>query len=154
MGSWQVALLQETGVVRKQVIDAVTAARYGRPHWLTRLFSAWRDRSPSAILPSRLDPVEIQILSVLSGVYGRFILSDPSLLRVLDVVAKEGAVKMVQRSLWGGGVDDLRLRDSITNALSLLECLVSVFPERFVSDAQREISRIRGSIQGDAALQK
>ena len=91
------------------------------------------------IKPTR---TELAVLTALAHVYGSS-LTDERFIPVIECIADCGAVEMVQRALWGEGLDDARIYALLLDARTALDILVGTWPTVFMAEAHAQLEGFR-----------
>ncbi|WP_248324878.1 hypothetical protein [Caballeronia sp. Sq4a] len=127
--------------------DAITLKRRAAAAWLT----AHGDAVPSLpVKPSRL---ELAVIIALAETYGAALSSLPRFLPVLDFIADDGAVKLVQRVMYGArpttdfdvtayAAENARLAELLRDARTAFEFLCATWPEAFMAQASDALEQL------------
>ncbi|WP_200911441.1 hypothetical protein [Caballeronia cordobensis] len=130
-----------------QVDEAITLLRRAT---LARL-TAQGDAVPFlSIKPSRL---ELAVIIALAETYGTALYRDARFLPVIDFIAEYGAVKLVQRVMYGTrptthfdvtpyAVENARLAELLRDARPAFEFLCATWPEAFMGQASEALAQL------------
>ncbi|BBQ03256.1 hypothetical protein BSFA1_83840 (plasmid) [Burkholderia sp. SFA1] len=129
------------------VDEAITLKRRAAAAWLT----AHGDAVPSLpVKPSRL---ELAVVIALAETYGAALSTLPRFLPVLDFIADDGAVKLVQRVMYGArpttdfdvtayAAENARLAELLREARTAFEFLCATWPEAFMAQASDALEQL------------
>jgi hypothetical protein len=129
------------------VDDAITLKRRAAAAWLT----AHGDALP--LLPVRPSRLELAVVIALAETYGAALSSAPRFLPVIDFIADYGAVKLVQRVMYGArpttdfdvtayAAENARLADLLREARTAFEFLCATWPEVFMAQASEALAKL------------
>ncbi|MDR5798056.1 hypothetical protein QCE49_32155 [Caballeronia sp. LZ008] len=134
-----------------RVVLAVDAAirlrRRAAAVWLT----AHGDAVP--LLPVRPSRLELAVVIALAETYGAALSAAPRFLPVLDSIADDGAVKLVQRVMYGArptthfevsayAAENARLAELLREARPAFEFLCATWPEVFMGQASEALAQL------------
>lgn len=91
---------------------------------------------PCALRPTR---IELAVLTALAQTYGSAMVKEGPFTPVLNFIAERGAVVLVQRVLWGGRSEDVRLAARLLTARIHFNALCGIWPDVFMAQAQAEL---------------
>lgn len=126
---------------------AITLKRRAAAAWLT----AHGDAVPSLpVSPTRL---ELAVVIALADTYGAALSALPRFLPVIDFIADVGAVKLVQRVMYGArpttdfddtayAAENARLADLLREARPAFECLCATWPDAFMAQASAALAQL------------
>jgi hypothetical protein len=127
--------------------EAITLKRRAAAAWLT----AHGDAVP--LLPIRPSRLELAVVIALAETYGAALSSAPRLVPVIDFIADYGAVKLVQRVMYGArpttdfdvtayAAENARLADLLRDARPAFEFLCASWPEVFMGQASEALDKL------------
>ncbi|KDR27142.1 hypothetical protein [Caballeronia zhejiangensis] len=135
---------------------AITLKRRAAAAWLT----AHGDAVP--LLPIKPSRLELAVVIALAETYGAALSSAPRFVPVIDFIADDGAVKLVQRVMYGArptthfdvsayAAENSRLAELVRDARTSFEFLCASWPEMFMAEAgtalaQLGLPRLRASV--------
>lgn len=118
------------------LVEAVLARRRTLLGWRRITLLYLQRRLRRAAIRSTQQAAEAQVLLILARCYGPAILEAQSLRTVVDLIALQGEVTLVQRSLWGIAFADDVLRKVLADVVPEFKALVARYPTVFyVSDS-------------------
>ncbi|WP_250517739.1 hypothetical protein [Caballeronia sp. INDeC2] len=137
-----------TAAIARVVLDvdaAITLKRRAAAAWLT----AHGDAVP--LLPIKPSRVELAVVIALAETYGTALSSASRLLPVIDFIADHGAVKLVQRVMYGArptthfdvsayAAENSRLAERVRDARTSFEFLCATWPEVFMAQASEALA--------------
>ncbi|MDR5809070.1 hypothetical protein [Caballeronia sp. LZ019] len=127
--------------------EAIVLKRRAAAAWLT----AHGDAVPSLpVKPSRL---ELAVVIALAETYGAALSTLPRFLPVIDFIADYGAVKLVQRVMYGArpttdfdvtayAAENARLAELLREARPAFEFLCATWPEAFMAQASDALDQL------------
>lgn len=129
------------------VDEAIALRRRAAAAWLT----ADGDAVPR--LPVRLSRLELAVVIALAETYGAALSTLPRFLPVLDFIADYGAVKLVQRVMYGArpttdfdvtayAAENARLAELSREARTAFEFLCATWPEAFMAQASDALAQL------------
>lgn len=133
------------------VDEAITLKRRAAVAWLT----AHGDALP--LLPVRPSRLELAVVIALAETYGTALSSAPRYVPVLDFIADYGAVKLVQRVMYGArpesdncadfdvtayAAENARLAELLREARTAFEFLCATWPEAFMAQASDALEQL------------
>ncbi|SAK56798.1 hypothetical protein AWB76_02356 [Caballeronia temeraria] len=127
--------------------EAITLKRRAAAAWLT----AHGDAVP--LLPVRPSRLELAVVIGLAETYGAALRSARRFLPVLDFTADHGAVKLVQRVMYGArptthfdvtayAAESARLAELLREARPAFEFLCATWPEAFMGQASEALAQL------------
>ncbi|EKS72463.1 hypothetical protein BURK_005462 [Burkholderia sp. SJ98] len=139
-----------TAVVAGIVLDldeAITLKRRAAAAWLTAHGNAV---PPLPIKPTRL---ELAVVIALAETYGAALTNDARFAPVLDFIADVGAVKLVQRVMYGArptidfdvtayAAENARLAELLRESRVAFEFLCATWPEVFMAQASEALAQL------------
>jgi hypothetical protein len=137
----------EVAHVVLKVDESITLKRTAAAAWLT----AHGDAVPSLpITPTRM---ELAILIALAETYGPMLYNEARFVPVIDFIADNGAVKFVQRVMYGArpvtdfdvtayAAQNTRLADTVRDARVAFEFLCATWPEVFLAQTHAALAGI------------
>jgi hypothetical protein len=104
------------------------------------------------VLPLRLSRLELAVVIALAETYGAA-LSSPRFVPVIDFIADHGAVKLVQRVMYGAratthfevsayAAENARLAELLRDARTAFEFLCATWPEVFMAQASDALAQL------------
>ncbi|AQH05201.1 hypothetical protein A9R05_40080 (plasmid) [Burkholderia sp. KK1] len=129
------------------VDEAITLKRRAAVAWLT----AHGDAVP--LLPVRPSRLELAVVIALAETYGAALSSARRFLPVIDFIADYGAVKLVQRVMYGArptthfdvtayAAENARLAELVRDARTAFEFLCATWPEAFMAQASDALAQL------------
>jgi hypothetical protein len=129
------------------VDEAITLKRRAAAAWLT----AHGDALP--LLPVRPARLELAVVIALAETYGAALSSAPRLVPVIDFIADYGAVRLVQRVMYGArpaadfdvtayAAENARLAELLRDARPAFEFLCASWPEVFMGQASEALDKL------------
>ncbi|MDR5736186.1 hypothetical protein QCE47_28150 [Caballeronia sp. LZ025] len=115
-----------------------TIVRFRRAHALGHLVEG-----RTVPLPVKPTKIELAVFTSLAQTYGPALLDHADFIPVLDCIVEQGAVRLVQRSLWGERPDDVRLAARLLAARIPFEVLCGTWPDVFMGEAHAELQGFR-----------
>ncbi|SAK70235.1 hypothetical protein AWB82_04200 [Caballeronia glebae] len=126
---------------------AITLKRRAAAAWLT----AHGDAVP--LLPVKPSRLELAVVIALAESYGAALSAAPRFLPVLDFIADVGAVKLVQRVMYGArptthfdvtahAAENARLAELLREARPAFEFLCATWPEAFMAQASEALAQL------------
>lgn len=139
-----------TAAVARVVLEldeAITLKRRAAAAWLT----AHGDAVP--LLPVKPTRLELAVVIALAEIYGAALINDARLAPVLDFIADVGAVKLVQRVMYGArpttdfdvtayAAENARLAELLREARTAFEFLCATWPEAFMAQASEALAQL------------
>ncbi len=139
-----------TAAVARVVLDldeAITLKRRAAAAWLT----AHGDAVP--LLPVKPTRLELAVVIALADTYGAAFSSAPRFLPVIDFIADYGAVKLVQRVMYGArptidfdvtayAAENARLAELLRESRVAFEFLCATWPEVFMAQASEALAQL------------
>ncbi|VXC89961.1 conserved hypothetical protein [Burkholderia sp. 8Y] len=127
--------------------EAITLKRRAAAAWLT----AHGDAVPR--LPVKPPRLELAVVIALAETYGAALNALPRFLPVLDFIADYGAVKLVQRVMYGArpttdfdvtayAAENARLAELLREARTAFEFLCATWPEAFMAQASDALEQL------------
>lgn len=127
--------------------EAITLKRRAAAAWLT----AHGDAVP--LLPVKPTRLELAVVIALAETYGAALSKEARFVPVLDFIADYGAVKLVQRVMYGArpttdfdvtayAAENARLADSLHEARVAFEFLCATWPEVFMAQASDALAQL------------
>ncbi|KAK45417.1 hypothetical protein BG58_17755 [Caballeronia jiangsuensis] len=129
------------------VDEAITLKRRAAVAWLT----AHGDAVP--LLPVKPSRLELAVVIALAETYGAALSTAPRFVPVLDFIADYGAVKLVQRVMYGArpttdfdvtayAAENARLAELLREARTAFEFLCATWPEAFMAQASEALAQL------------
>jgi hypothetical protein len=129
------------------VDEAITLKRRAAAAWLT----AHGDAVP--LLPVKPSRLELAVVIALAETYGAALTSVPRFIPVIDFIADYGAVKLVQRVMYGArpttdfdvtayAAENARFADLLREARTAFEFLCASWPEAFMAQASEALAQL------------
>ncbi|SAK88964.1 hypothetical protein AWB75_06110 [Caballeronia catudaia] len=126
---------------------AITLKRQAAAAWLT----AHGDAVP--LLPVKPSWLELAAVIALAATYGAALITLPRFLPVIDFIADYGAVKLVQRVMYGArpttdfdvtayAAENARLAELLREARTAFEFLCASWPEAFLAQASAALAQL------------
>ncbi|WP_250508213.1 MULTISPECIES: hypothetical protein [unclassified Caballeronia] len=143
-----------TAAVARVVLEldeAITLKRRAAAAWL----SAHGDAVP--LLPVRPSRLELAVVIALAEIYGAALINDARLGPVIDFITDVGAVKLVQRVMYGArpesnysadfdvtaySAENARLAELLREARTAFEFLCATWPEAFMAQASEALAQL------------
>ncbi|MDR5736180.1 hypothetical protein QCE47_28100 [Caballeronia sp. LZ025] len=136
-----------TAQVVLAVDEAITLKRRAAAAWLT----AHGDAVP--LLPVKPSRLELAVVIALAETYGAALTSLPRFIPVIDFIADYGAVKLVQRVMYGArpttdfdvtayAAENARFADLLREARTAFEFLCASWPEAFMAQASEALAQL------------
>jgi hypothetical protein len=143
-----------TAAVARVVLEldeAITLKRRAAAAWL----SAHGDAVP--LLPVRPSRLELAVAIALAEIYGAALINDARLGPVIDFITDVGAVKLVQRVMYGArpesnysadfdvtaySAENARLAELLREARTAFEFLCATWPEAFMAQASEALAQL------------
>nr|WP_284507444.1 hypothetical protein [Caballeronia sp. ATUFL_F1_KS39] len=105
------------------------------------------------LLPVKPSRLELAVIIALAETYGAALSSLPRFLPVLDFIADDGAVKLVQRVMYGArpttdfdvtayAAENARLAELMREARTAFEFLCATWPEAFMAQASEALAQL------------
>lgn len=127
--------------------EAITLKRRAAAAWQT----AHGDAVP--LLPVKPSRLELAVVIALAETYGAALSSAPCFVPVLDFIADYGAVKLVQRVMYGArpttdfdvtayAAENARLAELLREARTAFEFLCATWPEAFMAQASDALEQL------------
>ncbi|SAL49340.1 hypothetical protein AWB72_05157 [Caballeronia concitans] len=143
-----------TAAVARVVLEldeAITLKRRAAAAWLT----AHGDAVP--LLPVKPTRLELAVVIALAEIYGAALINDARLGPVIDFITDVGAVKLVQRVMYGArpehnnsadfdvtayAAENARLAELLREARTAFEFLCATWPEAFMAQASEALAQL------------